>query len=149
MDRNGMEVLSRRECLRLLQTAPIGRVAVSMNALPAVFPVNFTLLDDDIVFQTGPGSKLGAALRNAVVAFQVDDYDVMGHSGWSVLVTGRARELTDPADLARARKLPLSAWVPGPHEHYVRISSDLISGRRTDAGLTAARMAQWQSAFSS
>jgi nitroimidazol reductase NimA-like FMN-containing flavoprotein (pyridoxamine 5'-phosphate oxidase superfamily) len=137
IDRNGMEVLSRRECLRLLQTAPLGRVAVTMSALPAVFPVNFALLDGDVVFETGSGTKLAAALRNAVVAFEVDHIEPISHTGWSVLVTGTACELFDPVDLARARRLPLTAWAPGEHSHFVRISSDLVSGRRLTTELLA------------
>ena len=100
-DRNGLEVLSRAECLRLLGGARIGRVGLSMGALPAVLPVNFTLVDDAIVLRTAAGSKLDAALANSVVAFEVDSIDPMYHTGWSVLVQGVASEVVDPADRER------------------------------------------------
>ena len=45
------------------------------QALPAALPVNFALLDGEIVFRTATGSKLAAALAKAVVAFQADDID--------------------------------------------------------------------------
>lgn len=38
MDRNGLEVLDRPWCLRLLQGATLGRVGMTMGALPVVRP---------------------------------------------------------------------------------------------------------------
>lgn len=130
LDRHGLEKLDRDQCLTLLGTRSIGRVAVTIAALPAIFPVNFTLMDDDIVFRSSPGSKLTAAAQRAVVAFEVDDVDNMYHSGWSVLVVGPASEITDRAELERAERLPLTPWAPGSKGHYIRIRSELVSGRR-------------------
>jgi len=95
-DRHGLEVLSRSECLRLLATTPVGRVALSIGALPVVLPVNFALDGESVVFRTGPGSKLEAATRQAVVAFQADHVDLADETGWSVLLTGVARPSTTP-----------------------------------------------------
>ncbi len=72
IDRNGLEVLNREECLRLLRHATLGRVAITSGALPQVLPVNFRLFGDRIVFRTGLGTKLDAATSNNVVAFEVD-----------------------------------------------------------------------------
>lgn len=130
LDRNGLVVLSHGQCLRLLRRARIGRVVVSMGALPAAFPVNFAVLDDDVVFRSSPGTKLAAGLEGAVVGFEVDRIDPFTESGWSVLVQGIASVIDDPAELERARRLPLRPWAPGYHRHYVRIRSELVSGRR-------------------
>jgi nitroimidazol reductase NimA-like FMN-containing flavoprotein (pyridoxamine 5'-phosphate oxidase superfamily) len=130
IDRHGLEVLSRAECLRLLHGGGIGRVVVTDKALPAAFPVNFFLLDDDVVFFTAEGSKLDAAGAEDVVAFEVDEIDPAHLSGWSVLIQGWARIVVNPVELARARALPLQAWVPGDGSHAVRIRSVLVSGRR-------------------
>ncbi len=129
-DREGVEVLGRNECLELLGRSSIGRVAVSIGAVPAVFPVNFAVLDNAIVFRTSNGTKLDAAMRNSVVAFEVDDFDPLYHEGWSVLVVGVADELRDPELLDTAERLPLVAWADGPHEHLVAIEPELVSGRR-------------------
>ena len=129
-DRNGLEVLSRAECLRLLGGARIGRVGLSMGALPAVLPVNFTLVDDAIVLRTAAGSKLDAALANSVVAFEVDSIDPMYHTGWSVLVQGVASEVVDPADRERLLAAPLRPWADHDRDRFVRICIDLVSGRR-------------------
>jgi uncharacterized protein len=130
LDRNGLEVLDRDDSLALLATAKIGRVLVSLDALPAAFPVNFALLDGDIVFRTGAGTKLQAAVRNTVVGFEVDDFDLFDHTGWSVLVTGHADEILEQAAVDRARRLPLRPWLPSEPAHYVRIHTQLVTGRR-------------------
>jgi nitroimidazol reductase NimA-like FMN-containing flavoprotein (pyridoxamine 5'-phosphate oxidase superfamily) len=130
IDRNGLDVLSREECLSLLRRAHIGRVAISVDALPAVLPVNFTLIGDDVVFRTNPGAKLDAALANNVVAFEADDVDPVYQTGWSVLVQGMAREVIEPDQVAEMRKAPLRAWAGNGRDHFVRIPTRRVSGRR-------------------
>ena len=130
IDRSGMEVLSREASLRLLRGVPVGRVVVSEHALPVAFPVNFALLGGDIVFRTSTGSKLGAAVHKAVLAFEADSIDPDLCSGWSVLVQGWASLLTRPDELVRAEALGLHSWAPGTRGHFVRIHSEMISGRR-------------------
>jgi nitroimidazol reductase NimA-like FMN-containing flavoprotein (pyridoxamine 5'-phosphate oxidase superfamily) len=122
--------LNRDDCLRRLGRAGVGRVAVSVGALPAIFPVNYAMLDSDIVFRTGPGSKLDAALVGSVVAFEIDHFDAMSHTGWSVLVVGKARPIADPVTLARAASLSLTPWADGERDTFVRIETTVISGRQ-------------------
>jgi nitroimidazol reductase NimA-like FMN-containing flavoprotein (pyridoxamine 5'-phosphate oxidase superfamily) len=128
--RNGLEVLNRDECLRLLRNGAVGRIGVSSAALPVVVPVTYALSGDTIVLRTPRDSRLAAATSNAVVAFEVDDLDQRG-DGWSVLVTGIANEVTDPDEWVRCRELLLRPWGPGRDERFVRISTDIVSGRRT------------------
>ena len=130
VDRTGLQVLSRAECLALLGRSLVGRVVVTDRALPAAFPVNFALLGEDVVFRTAAGSKLEAASARTVVAFEVDDIDPLRQTGWSVLIQGRSSLVDDPLDLARARALPLYPWAPGQRIEFVRIRSELVSGRR-------------------
>ena len=125
----GLEVLSYAECLRLLQMTRLGRVALSVGALPAVFPVHFALLGPDPVFRTDAGTKLSAASAGNVVCLEIDDADTENHAGWSVMVTGPAEVLADPLDLALAHKLPLRPWV-GKGDHFVRIRAAEVSGRQ-------------------
>ena len=130
LDRNGLEVLSRAECLRLLAQCRVGRVVVTDRALPAAFPVNFALLDEDVVFLTTTGSKLEAAEGEEVMAFEADEIDPVLHGGWSVLVQGLASVISDPDELAQARALRLEPWAPGGQFQFVRIRAELVSGRR-------------------
>ena len=125
-----LQPLAPEECQRLLAERSIGRVGISVGALPVVLPVNYALLDGDVVVRTGEGTKLDAALAGAVVAFEVDQVDPIYHQGWSVLLQGRATVIADPDDIDRARRLPLRAWAPGIRDRYIRIPIEIISGRR-------------------
>jgi uncharacterized protein len=83
-----------------------------------------------VVFCTAEGTKLNAVVGGADVAFEVDDHRSLRHSGWSVLVRGRARIVTDKADLAHLRAGPLRPWAKGARANWIRISLDEVSGRR-------------------
>lgn len=129
VDRNGLGVLTRTECLELLRASHLGRVGVSVDALPVILPVQYAMLDDDVVFRTGVGTKLDAALQNNVVAFEIDSVDPLYHRGWSVVVTGRALEVTDAGEHAVCERLPLRPWRPGEVDRFVKITTDVVSGR--------------------
>jgi nitroimidazol reductase NimA-like FMN-containing flavoprotein (pyridoxamine 5'-phosphate oxidase superfamily) len=75
VDWTGLAVLQREECMALLATATVGRIGVSVDALPVILPVDFTVLDDLIVLRNVPRTKLSAAVKRRVVAFQADDFD--------------------------------------------------------------------------
>ncbi len=122
--------LSKSECFRLLGRERLGRVAIVDDRGPVILPVNFVLDRHMVVFRTDEGTKLDVACRGSRVAFEVDGIDAAAHTGWSVLVRGEAIEVTDPAELARLRKLPLDAWAPGVKAHYVRILPAALTGRR-------------------
>jgi uncharacterized protein len=135
IDRNGLEVLSREDCLRLLGTAVLGRVAVTSGALPTILPVNFDFDGREILIRTGRGTQLDAATRDAVVAFEVDEIEPAWRAGWSVVVTGFARELPDPELVAPAAEHPsLGRWASAADDRIVAISPDVVSGRRVLPG---------------
>jgi nitroimidazol reductase NimA-like FMN-containing flavoprotein (pyridoxamine 5'-phosphate oxidase superfamily) len=125
---NGLELLAPEECRALLARGGIGRVGVTIAALPAIFPVNYALLGDDVVFLTGAGTKLRSAVERSVVAFQVDE--ILDRAGWSVLAVGLASEITEPAELATAGTLGLMPFAGGDRSHFVRIRPEFLSGRR-------------------
>lgn len=130
LDHAGLEILSRDECLALLASVPIGRIGLSLSALPVVLPVNFAVCDDNVIIRTSEGSKFSAAITNAVVALEADHYDSLGHNGWSVLVQGSSRVVTDLAELERVRRLPLRPWANPDTDRFIAISTDVVSGRR-------------------
>ncbi len=105
--------LSPDECRALLRAGGIGRVGVSVGALPAIFPVRYQLVNDDIVFTPTPVSLTGASLAGAVVAFEADAFDADHTSGWSVLVVGRVEASADsdaprvPSDRISGLRFPL------------------------------------------
>ncbi len=126
---DGLELLSEEDCLLLMAGAEVGRVGVSVGALPAIFPVNYRVENGDIFFRTGEGVKLRAALDHTVVAFEVDEANADLREGWSVLVVGVAAEMVDEisADLDGLGPTP---WAGGQRRHLIRIRPELVSGRR-------------------
>lgn len=121
--------LSRGECLRLMATAPIGRIVYTRQAMPAVEVVNFAVVDGDIVIRTSAEGKLAEATRGAVVAFEADSVDSQTHRGWSVTIVGHARVAT--GDLAdRLDRIGPTPWVPGPHAHFICIAPTIVNGKR-------------------
>lgn len=125
-----LEVLSDEECQRLLEGGVVGRVGVTVSAIPEILPVNYKLLDGDIVFRTGRGTKLHSATSGAPIAFEVDEADPVTLSGWSVLIVGFTEEVTDPEDIAHALAILPDGWVPHEHENVIRLTPSRISGRR-------------------
>jgi hypothetical protein len=125
-----MHRLSRDECLRLLKSRTLGRYAHVENARAlAVVPVNYVSRPGgSVLLRTGPGPKLSAADRGDIVAFEVDDIDEDNHTGWSVLVTGRARRLA-PAEVRHLDDVP-QPWAHGPRYQFVLIEPTRIEGRR-------------------
>ena len=122
-----LNVLSAAECFEYLREGRLGRVGVSIDALPVILPVLYRCDEDSIWFFTEEGTKLNAALRNAVVAFEVDYLD--DSNGWSVLVIGSTREETDPARSVALHRDGLFAGAPGERDRLVRIPISQISGR--------------------
>src|SRR3954454_11873266 len=105
-----VDELSRQECVGLLARQPVGRLAVSVDALPAVFPVNFALSGEDIVFRCAAGTKFSAATAGSVVAFEVDGYDTANREGWSVINRAIAEEVIAPEERRALADLPLESW---------------------------------------
>jgi nitroimidazol reductase NimA-like FMN-containing flavoprotein (pyridoxamine 5'-phosphate oxidase superfamily) len=82
------------------------------------------------MFRTAEGTKLRAAVGRSVIAFEVDSYDSETHTGWSVLAVGRAREVTDPDEVAAAEHVGLAPWANGNRHRWVKMRPEFISGRR-------------------
>jgi hypothetical protein len=122
--------LDRGESLRLLATAPTGRLIFTVNALPTVRLMNFALADGLIVLRTAADTTVARKVNDTVVAFEADDLDAATSSGWSVIVTGRATLVTDPALIGRYQQVPLVAWAPGDRDQFVEITTELVEGRR-------------------
>ncbi|WP_149830838.1 pyridoxamine 5'-phosphate oxidase family protein [Streptomyces tailanensis] len=122
--------LDRQECLRLLGKVPVGRVVYTRQALPAVLPINFSLdADASVLLCTSWESDLVNAIDGVVVAFEADEFDAAARSGWSVVVTGRATVVTDPDEHERLSQAGPTSWMPLRDVVFVRIESEMITGR--------------------
>jgi nitroimidazol reductase NimA-like FMN-containing flavoprotein (pyridoxamine 5'-phosphate oxidase superfamily) len=126
-----IEPLDRGECMKLMEGHPscIGRVALA-DPRPVIFPVNYAIDRDSVVFRTDTGAKFYAAVDEAYVAFEVDWVQPSWQIGWSVLVRGQAHVVTELAEIERLRSLPIVPWAGGQKETFVRIDATLVSGRR-------------------
>lgn len=135
---DGFRELDRQECLVLLVSAPVGRVVHTRHALPAVLPLTFCLdADSAVLLRTPADSELARAIDGVVVAFEADEVDARAHSGWSVVVTGRATVVTDPAEHGRLSRSGPRSWVASPRDVFIRIEPELITGRALVGGRTA------------
>ncbi|TMC13292.1 MAG: pyridoxamine 5'-phosphate oxidase family protein [Chloroflexi bacterium] len=126
-----IEVLSEEECMELLRSRHVGRVAVVDHGQPLIFPVNYATDDRAVVFRTAPGMKLQEA-RMARVAFEIDEVDTATGTAWSVLVKGVAYEITEALDhlSERLRELVVEPMAPGERSNWVAVVRHEISGRR-------------------
>jgi CBS domain-containing protein len=133
IDQRGSDVLHRNECLRLLALAAggVGRLGLVDAADHAVIePLNYRMLADDVLVQVGPGSLLGATRGQTIVSFEVDQLVAAEGRAWSVLVQGLATLLDSNSDVVSARPVGGGPLVPEPGVSFVRIRTDVLSGRR-------------------
>ncbi|MEU3709921.1 helix-turn-helix domain-containing protein [Streptomyces catenulae] len=125
-------VLDTAACWTHLGTHGVGRVAVTVDDAPAIFPVNYTVTDGGIAFRTAPESGPAAAAGDRA-ALEVDHLDDAFGEGWSVLVVGPARAVTDPAE---DRRLTAAAhsdpWV-GARPLWIALDPVHLTGRRIHA----------------
>ncbi|TDU05835.1 pyridoxamine 5'-phosphate oxidase-like protein [Streptomyces sp. 846.5] len=122
------------EALRLLASTSLGRIVFTENALPAIRPVNHIVLGGDIIVRTHLGAALaahvqGTATPGTVVAYEADDIDPSTHLGWSVVVTGFGRLVTDSTELETYRS-HLMPWVDRVMDCAVHIHPEIITGVR-------------------
>src|SRR4051794_10951553 len=91
------EELTTDECLRLLVSTAVGRLAYTQDALPAIRPVSFAVCGSEVQIPALPGSPFLDAVRGAVVALEADDFDPAARTGWTVVVVGHSRVLVPSA----------------------------------------------------
>jgi hypothetical protein len=82
-------LIPEEECWELLASTSVGRVALSIGALPVILPVQYHLDGRTLAVCVGHRELPERAL-NTVVAFAADAIDPLTRSGWSVQVQGRS-----------------------------------------------------------
>jgi nitroimidazol reductase NimA-like FMN-containing flavoprotein (pyridoxamine 5'-phosphate oxidase superfamily) len=125
-----LDVLSAEECLAYLGQREIGRFVFVDVRGPVAVPVNYKMLGDDVVFRTHAWTSLAARAAQRRVSIEVDHLDEERGEGWSVLVSGRAYRVTEPAELDQVTALDIRPWASGERETYIRIVPTTITGRR-------------------
>ncbi|HEY1699611.1 MAG TPA: pyridoxamine 5'-phosphate oxidase family protein [Trebonia sp.] len=134
-----IEELGEDECLRLISSGGVGRIAYTSRFGPAVLPVNYRIADGALVFRTAEHGALDEDLRTGIegaeyrVAFEIDEIDQAGRLGWSVLLVGPAHHVTDAERAGLGEAGDVTSWAPGDRELLVRIVPSRITGRRITA----------------
>jgi nitroimidazol reductase NimA-like FMN-containing flavoprotein (pyridoxamine 5'-phosphate oxidase superfamily) len=135
---DGLVELGREECLRLLNTATVGRVVVlTPGGTPVIRPVNyaFDVASQSVVFRCSEGTKLVTLLRAARAWFEVDEFDPAAATGWSVIIAGATEAITRTEDVRRLEALALHSWGAHPTAPWIRIRTRVVSGRRIPASV--------------
>src|SRR5208282_4649793 len=116
------ELIPADQCWELLASASVGRLALSVRALPVILPVQYCLDGRMLAVCLGHHEIPERSLNGTIIAFATDAIDPVTRSGWSVQVQGRSvisRRLG--ADTACGR--PTAGQV-------VQIEPEIISGHR-------------------
>lgn len=125
-----IEVLDRPASLALIRRGGIGRLSFVTERGPVALPVNFRMLDEDVVFHTGDGSIRASVRSGGRLGLEVDHLDDTLGEGWSVLVTGPSTELRDPDELRRATELGIQSWAGEERPITIRLTGEEITGRQ-------------------
>jgi nitroimidazol reductase NimA-like FMN-containing flavoprotein (pyridoxamine 5'-phosphate oxidase superfamily) len=124
--------LTEDECLALLRETSVGRIVFTRHAMPAIRPVNHLVDGRAIIIRTHLGAAIVSHTADAngvVVCYEADDLDPVRHTGWSVIVTGLARIVTDPAAIERYSS-QLEPWIAGEMDYVLSIDPRFVSGIR-------------------
>lgn len=127
---SALRVMDESECRQLLALSTLGRLGFASRSLPVVLPVNYVVDGDRLLFATEASSIVAAAITGGVACLEIDDHDGLSHSGWSVLVTGRLREVDEDDARDVHERNPLPMWREMPAPHLLELGMDMISGRR-------------------
>ncbi len=123
-----LQTLSESRCWELFASVTVGRLAVTFNGAPDIFPVNHAVVDGTIVIRTAPGTKLVAAIDHHV-AFEVDRVADARRTGWSVVVRGAAEEPRKIEDYLTALDKGPTPWAAGERDRFIVIQPTSITGR--------------------
>ena len=126
-DAGGFSVLSRADCMRLLERGGVGRIAVPGESVPTMRPVNFALQDGRIVMRTPHGALWAAAVAGVGASFEIDEISNEDHRTWNVIVTGTLEALDADGEAGRG---PVNAWAPSPKGRSIALRIAEVSGRQ-------------------
>lgn len=124
--------LTDDECWERLRTQELGRLVTHVGDVTEIFPVNYVVDGESVLFRTAQGSKLFELTVNDDVLFEADDHT--DTDAWSVVLRGHAHVLETSGEVERADELPLRPWIPTLKYNYVRVDPTAISGRRFERG---------------
>lgn len=132
--------LTPEQSWKYLEKTFHGRLAVSVNNRPSIYPLNYYAHDGVLLFRTSPGTKLAELTVNDHVAFEADG--IHSDQAWSVVVKGTTRQLETQSEIDAADALPLQPWVRTLKYRYVEIRPESVTGRFFNLGPEPERHAE-------
>ena len=140
-----IEDIAPAEMHALLQRGSFGHLGCARDGRPYVLPMNYAYDGKELYFFTTEGMKTQFIAANPHVCLQVEEITDSTH--WrSVMVIGRAEQLTTPEEPQRAMQLisernpsltpaisatQLDTWGRAVGIALYRIKPELIDGRKT------------------
>lgn len=137
--------MSRGEMLALLLRVGYGHLGCARDGHPYIVPMHYAFDSQDLYFLTTEGTKTEFISANHEVCFQVEEVTDALH--WrSVMVTGRAKRLTEWDELERAMQLiternptltpalnrtEIGAWKRRNNIAVYRVRPEAVYGRTT------------------
>lgn len=127
--RSVIEVLDRDQCLELLRSTAVARIAFADDGRPVILPITIGMWDAKIVFTSFTGSKLLAASQARLVAIAIDQWNPSTRTGWYVVAHGRARVVDDGREVASLDRLSVTSWSqPEIPKAWVTVQIDHLDG---------------------
>jgi nitroimidazol reductase NimA-like FMN-containing flavoprotein (pyridoxamine 5'-phosphate oxidase superfamily) len=125
--------LDEETCWRLLARAGFGRIGFAdADGEQVVLPVNAGIDARRVVFRTSEASSLARLGGGSNVAFEADHTDPVAESGWSIVVRGRAWEVTDEQVPERWNEFAVHPWAPPPRHRWMVIEPGRVTGRMVE-----------------
>ena len=119
----GFEAMTAEQCRRLLASTHIGRIALTVGALPVVLPVQYALDADHLLVRTPGHHDVGRGVDGQVVGFEADQLDLDHGAGWCVSVTGTVHVVDRHGDVGTVHP-----WFSDGM--LLSLDTDVIAGHR-------------------
>lgn len=124
------ETLTPSECMTLLASVRLGRLAWVGPQGPLVLPVNHTVVDGNVCLRTDLYTDLAEGTSSGSVAFEADELDDRLRSGWSVVLLGQVEHIESTREMADLFARMEQPWAPGSRPLIVRVIPSQVTGRR-------------------
>lgn len=123
--------LTTEECLALLEAHKVGSLALQTDGGLRIYPLNYAMVQEQVVFRTLPYGQIANNAHGSEVAFAVDQLDEALKQGWHVLVVGKCERIEDPGEVRLIKsEMDPEPWAEGQRTLYFGIQWTNITGRQ-------------------
>lgn len=122
--------LRKQSALGLLRRVGDGHLALCSEDVTTIYPVDYRVSGDLIVFRLAPGSLLQLLRRRRAIALEVDRHDA--RKVWSVVASGMSRIASSEAEIDRFDRLSWPGWAASSAYTYVVLEIGDVTGRRIE-----------------